>query len=72
MLFPCLPVGNEHEWCILREFVRQYGELHGKSYRVVRFPERDSRNTKEPEVLLEVVGEKNLRCDRAQIDCADD
>ena len=57
MMFPCLPVGNEHEWCILRGFVGQYSEHQGKVFRVVGFPERDNRNTKEPEVLLEVLGE---------------
>ena len=52
-MFSCLPIGNAHEWCMLREFVGQYAKLSGKSYHVVHFPEVVNRNTKEPEVLLE-------------------
>ena len=59
-MFSCLPHDNEHEWCNLRDFVNQYSELYGKAYRVVAFPELDNRNTKEPEVLLEVSGEETL------------
>ena len=70
MMFSCLPHDNEHEWCNLRDFVNQYSELYGKAYRVVAFPELDNRNTKEPEVLLEVSGGRNPRRDRAQIGCA--
>ena len=55
MMFSCLPIGSAHEWCMLRHFVDQYSELHGKAYRVVSFPELVSRNTKEPEVLLEAL-----------------
>ena len=58
MMFSCLPHSNEHEWCNLTGFVSQYSELHGKAYSVVAFPERENRNTKEPEVLLKVPGEK--------------
>ena len=60
MMFSCLPHNNEHEWCNLRDFVNQYSELYGKAYRVVAFPELDSRNTKEPEVLLEAPGDEAL------------
>lgn len=55
MMFSCLPIGSAHEWCVLRHFVDQYAELHGKRYRVASFPELDRRNTKEPEVLLEAI-----------------
>ena len=57
MMFSCLPVGNEHECCIVLHFVSQYNELNGTSYRVVDFPELRSRNTKEPEALLEALEE---------------
>lgn len=57
MMFPCLPVSNEHECCIVQHFVGRYNERNGTAYRVVSFPELDSRNSKEPEALLETPGE---------------
>ena len=56
MMFSCLPVGNEHECCIVLHFLSQYNELNGTSYRVADFPELRNRNTKEPEALLEAPG----------------
>ena len=52
-MFSCLPVSNEHEYCIAQHFVGRYNERNETDYRVVAFPEIDNRNTKEPEVLLE-------------------
>ena len=67
MMFHCLPPNSRCEWDNLRGFVAQYNELYGKKYDLSACPEKVNRNTKEPEVLLEAIGEAPIAIERKSI-----
>ena len=67
MMFHCLPPDSRYEWDNLRGFVAQYNERYGKKYNLSACPEKVNRNTKEPEVALEAIGESPIVIERKSI-----
>lgn len=50
--FSCLPPHNIDEWINLKPFVETYNSLFERNYILESCPEKDHRNTPEPEILL--------------------
>ena len=66
-MFSCLPPDNGCEWADLREFVSRFNKLRGKAYYRSACLDKERRNTKEPEVLLEAPGEDPIVIERKSI-----
>jgi hypothetical protein len=66
-MFSCLPPDNGCEWADLREFVSRFNKLRGKAYYKSACLDKERRNTKEPEVLLEAPGEDPIVIERKSI-----
>lgn len=67
MIFPCFPPTGECEWFYIRDFVDHYNNLYGKTYRLSACLEKEIRNERVPEVLLESPGDTPIVIERKSV-----
>ena len=67
MLFSCMPQTGGCEWHGLRGFVVQYNQQFGTNYLRTACLDRELRNEKVPEVLLEAPGERPMVIERKAV-----